>query len=95
MEQVIQWTNCAIQGTSEFHQAMTDQVADTLAQLQEDVAAAQGEGRMTFHKQQAVEHRIQAYLYEMLSIMEETDRDVYHLIMNAPTAKNYRLRIRR
>jgi hypothetical protein len=89
IESIVQLTTYAMQGTSRFHQAMLDQAADTLDLIEVDVALARDEGYMSSHKEQAIAHRVHAYLYEMLSVMQETDQDVYDLVANQMTRQRY------
>lgn len=74
---------------------MIDQAADTLDLIEADVAVARNEGYMRPHKEQAIAHRLHAYLHEMLSIMQETDQGVYDLVVNKVTAQKYRLPVQR
>jgi hypothetical protein len=52
-----------------------------LAQVQQELEAAQAAGRMTPNKKRAVYHRTQAYLYELLSLTEDVDDTVKRLLV--------------
>lgn len=82
IETIVQLTTVTIQGTSAFHQEMAEQAAETLNCIEDEVDTAWAQGQMSTHKQQAISCRVNAYLHEMLSIIEETDQAVSERVVN-------------